>query len=341
MALNYYREIIYYLYACAQVDAFRNVPLYEIYANVRKSSSQDPSYDNEFNSSLLYLVEQGYVEDVIAHYRLTSSGMDYYFYLEHPPVDYPKKSLSAQHTSNTIAVISIILAVVGLIILLSQTHPGKLPVLISNNGSATPQKSIPIPLSKAITDSGANVKTTRLTDWFDQAPDNPIVDGVGFLLSGNSSVIETESQNSTNPPVIIIPVQQDNVKKIHLLINLCYSRSKYLNGVDVSGTNIASVCITSGQNQKCWDLKEGVDIRDWVIGSTTPVNPLANQLNSVWQGHHRSAGTIALIDHLVLNVPDQFTSSRLNYILIQDKSVELFASKNPGIMIFGVTIEIK
>jgi hypothetical protein len=341
MALKYFQEIIAYLYDCSQNNSMRHVPYYEIYANVKQSARQDSSFDNDFITSLKYLVGKEFVEEEAAHYRLTSPGMEYAYSVMYPPVNYPQKSLEAQHTSNTIAVISIIIAVVGLMVGYSITHPGKLSGTAMKNPQAGQKKTFSIPLSDVITESGANVKTTQLADWFDQSPDNPIIDGVAFLLSSSSSVIETESQNSTNPSLVIIPVQQNDVTKIHLLINLCYSKSTYLNGADVSGNKIASVCVTSGQNQKCWDLVEGTDVRDWVIGSTKPVNPLPDQLNPVWQGHHRNAGTIALIDHLVLNVPDQFASSQLNYIIVQDKSVELFASKNPGIMIFGVTVETK
>lgn len=337
MSPNYYREITLYLNDVAQTNPMRHVPYNEIYYSVYQWIQPPPpedSYANDFTASILYLVGRKYVEEEAAHYRITSFGLELAASLLYPVEDYPKKSLIAQNTSNAIAAISAFVAIVGLIFLYYQSHP-RLPSIGSTN------QLIPVPLAVSITQSGFNAQTSPLENWFDQTPSNLSVDGVDFLLSKDSLVVETESQNSSNPNLIFIPIQNDNVIKIHLLINLSYASPKYINGTEIYGTDVAKIGIISGDKQYYWLLKAGTDVRDWVTGNTSPIDVLGDQIHPIWQAHHRTAGANAVIDKIVLTIPDEFTNLLLNYITIEDMSNTIFNSQNPGIMVFGITIERK
>ena len=332
MTASYYRDITLYLYEVSKTDPMRHVPHYEIYQCVQPEWIED-SFANDFTASIRYLVGKGYVEEEAAHYRLTSVGLEYAISLLYPTPDYPRKSFEAQNIANIIAVISAAVAILGLIALYIQSHP-----TIPSAGL----RSIPIPLTVAISQAGFNAQTSSLEGWFDQTPTNPSFEGVNFLLSQDSSVIETESQNSANPNRIFIPIQQNNVATIHLLLNLSYANPTYTNGMQIYGTDIVKVSITSGdKEQYYWLLKAGTDIREWVVGSRSAVNTVNNHVKPIWQALHNQSGSSAVIDHIALAIPDEFRNQHLNYIIIEDRSAEVLSSQNPGIMIFGITVEVK
>jgi hypothetical protein len=196
-----------------------------------------------------------------------------------------------------------------------------------------------IPLSTAISQSNSGIVTRPLKEFFAEIPSDFEVSGIKFHLASDSPVIETESQYSSNPAIVYIPVQKDNVVKIHLLMNMSYGAPKWTERKGIAGESIAKVWIVSGKQSVDRELEAGTDIREWVVGGEGVVNTVADYVRPVWTGHHVSSESDAVIDCLILQLSDDWQGKRLDYIGIEDRSMEILGSENPGILVFGITVE--
>jgi hypothetical protein len=297
----------------------------------------------EFTSAISYLVDKHLIEERASHYRLTGYGMDHAYYLNNPPRNYSKMSVDLQKGANILAVIAIFVAVFGTIGTMFYTRTRNDASPIQERRVNADTLSIPISLSTATDLSGFSVSTKTLDFWFDQTPTNPVDNGVKFLLNATSPVIETESRYSSNSSQIVIPIDKAKVVRIHLLMNLSYSSLTYTNGYQINGVNIASVKILYGGNSEVYtfDLIGGRSIREWVVGGKDVVNTVDNNVIPIWNAHYRDTGVDAVVDHIILYIPEDLLSTTIDQIIIDDKSMELFGLKDPGIMVFGVSVEYK
>jgi hypothetical protein len=212
-------------------------------------------------------------------------------------------------------------------------------ILPPDAGSRKTLYQVTIPLSAATSQSSGGLSTRPLSYFFAEVPSDSEVDGIQFYLTSDSPVIETESWNSSNPAVVRIPVQKDNVLRIHLLINMSYGAPKYVDNQRLVGEHVARVQLISGEESLDWELEAGRDIREWVIGSEDAVNKVANYVTPILTGTNATWHTSAVIDHLLLQVPNEWQDTRLDYIVIEDRSEEVLGSPNPGILVFGITVE--
>jgi hypothetical protein len=297
----------------------------------------------EFTTAISYLVDKQLIEERASHYRLTGYGIDHAYYLNNPPKDYPKISVDLQRVGNMLTVISIVVAILGTL--------GAVIYNQSRKDTSSPQEqrvnadtlSIPISLSSATDLSDSTLSTKTLDFWFAQTPSNPIENGVEFLLNSTTPVIETESRYSSNPSQIVIPINKDKVIRIHLLINLSYSSLTYTNGYQVSGVNVASIkAFYNGKSEiYTFDLFGGKNIREWVVGGKDVVKTVDSNVIPIWSSYYRDSSINAVVDHIVLVVPESLFNSTIDQIVIDDKSMELYGSKDPGIMVFGISVEYK
>ncbi|NJN99618.1 MAG: hypothetical protein HC875_38720 [Anaerolineales bacterium] len=111
-----------------------------------------------------------------------------------------------------------------------------------------------------------------------------------------------------------------------------------MKGKEIAGKDVARIYYISGKENEFHNLQAGKDIREWQVGDEGVVNEIASYVNTAWRGQHAKWGTSAVIDYLVLEVPSKF-QKHLDYLAIEDTSMEIFNSRNPGILIFGVFVE--
>ena len=88
-----------------------------------------------------------------------------------------------------------------------------------------------------------------------------------------------------------------------------------------------------------WELEAGSNIREWVIGADGATNTISEDVTPVWRGQHNPGGKDAVIDHLALSVPETLHTGQVQYILIEDLSRQVFNHANPGIVVWGITVE--
>jgi len=325
--------ILFHLDFRACSDPLRFVPLSEI--NFYLASNYGVGNFNETNLTLAlhYLIEKRYIQEDTAHYRITAQGRDYVYRITHPKPPIGEKSLRAQYISNFLAVIGVLVALFGLIYAGSSARKSN----ITTSRLFTQFK--PVDLSTAIDINNNQLNLTKLINWFSNPPVNNDLSIVPFYLSNDSFVLETESQNSSNPSVIYIPLKIQNPVKIHFLLNLSYTPSTYTGGVNVVDKNVCLIHVITDQGQVDYNLTAGQDIREWVIGAANSANTLGSRVKTIWTGSMRGSNVTAAIDHQTLEIPQNLRSSMINSISIEDTSQSLFLNKNPGIVIFGISVE--
>lgn len=197
----------------------------------------------------------------------------------------------------------------------------------------------PLPLVNAVGPDQQAVGFALLSDRFIQPPESLTSDNFPFLVSPSALVVETESETSANPSTIFIYTEIANPTKVGVLINLCYGSPRFNGNQPVAGTVVGRVTLYSDQGSLSFSLVAGEDLREWVFSSLGVVNSTGSQTQLVFKGQHNPSGQEAGIDLLTLTLPAEWADDTLKLIVIEDLSQELFSSPNPGLMIFGITVE--
>jgi hypothetical protein len=325
--------ILFYLNSCAVSDPLRPVPLSEINDYLVRNYGANNFRETDLTSALHYVIEKRYIQEDTFHYRITAQGQDYIYRATHPKPPIGEKSLKAANLGNFLAVISIMVVVFGTIYTISTTRKNSVTT------SSLFTQVDPIALTTVVDSNNNQVKLTTLANWFNNPPVNNDLSVVPFYLSNESSVIEIESQDSSNPSVIVIPIKIQNVVKIHLLLNLSYSPSYYTGGVGISGQKICVIHVISNHGQVDYSLVAGQDIREWVTGAKDSVNTIGPDIKTIWTDSMRGSHVTAVIDHQTLEIPQNLRSALINFISIEDTSQSLLNNINPGIVIFGISVE--
>jgi hypothetical protein len=159
-------------------------------------------------------------------------------------------------------------------------------------------------------------------------------------LTKDSVVLEIDSQYSGNPFFIFLPVDISGAVQLHLLMNLSYGSSDYTGGIALEGVDVARIWLFFEEGgQYSYDLTAGKDIREWVFAHPNVVHQVDSHVTRVWRAHHIDSREDAAIDDIQLEIPAEWSNSKIKYIGIEDRSKEVFNSPDPGMMVFGVAIE--
>ena len=131
-------EIVLYLYRTGRTAPLQYVSYNQLYSNIIQS--QGRVSENDFTSSLRYLVGKKYIQEEAAHYRIMSEGDEYAQILLNPPVDYTRESFHEQRRSNEVqwknfivAIAALVVACIGILVTL----------IISNIRTETAQPQLP------------------------------------------------------------------------------------------------------------------------------------------------------------------------------------------------------
>jgi hypothetical protein len=260
------------------------------------------------------LKDRGYITENVEHYEITPDGRDYLW----------RVSLS----NIIITLATVVVAVLVMMRVFPELDVKK--IAIKPNSTTITE----ITLSKAVAANKSPVKTIPITDWFPQVPGNlDVVD-----INQNSITIETESSNSNTPNAIFIPVKVRGAKKLHILMNMTYGKS-IINNQPLHGVTICQVGLHSGNLVHKFDLRAGHDIREWVVESTGTVNTVGDHVKPAWENYHRATNRKAVIDHITLEIPENWTDRDIDYISIEDRSWDELSDKDPGILLFGIAFK--
>lgn len=162
-------------------------------------------------------------------------------------------------------------------------------------------------------------------------------DGFTYPISTNTVLVETEAGKGAyyngNPQLLCIRIDRQNVSRIHMLLNMSYwspsnSGSRGLRQGALVGQ---LVFVTLEGDQVVFDLKASNNIEEWVgSGSRHP--------SSVWTGTHLASNQPANIDRQIFTFADPLD---LDYVKLIDLSQYSFGDVNPGIVLFGIVVELE
>ncbi len=295
----------------------------------------DEETENTFNSELRYLIGKNYIHQSVQLLSITSDGVDRAREILNPTPDYNAIAIEEAKKSNRMQILNTAITIIIFMLPAIVTVGGMLLAKLNNTSRLFTVNSV-IVLSNVVDINSQPVTSTPLSNWFSQTPENVSFSGIPYDLSQTSQVIETELETSPNPNRAFIPVNISKPLRVHLLINMSYGYSQF------SGQDVCNVILYFENHQtEVIPLKAGGDIREWVYSSSKVVNTVGDHVQPVWKGIHKTSQMEAAIDHIMLTVPDQLTNEKLVAIEIQDRSQELLQSRDPGIVLFGVTVEYK
>lgn len=340
-------KILHYLYLAAQEgrnqgDPFHYVPSHQIRQYLSSAAVMDAWSDSEYQQAIYDLVQREYLEQRSEYYQITAKGEDYIYLQMHPELDPNRAALEETKKSTRINQIGLYITIIMLIIAIFGT-PASLFKSLSPGASRSTffNKTITkqILIDQAVSIDGKKVNSNLLQNWFDQVPDSSNNSKMPVPLSNNSPVIEIDSVNSGNSYFILIPVNTIGSVRLHLLMNLCYGSPDSVGGQEFARSNVARLWLFSGDMRHSFDLKAGIDLREWVITAPNVVNTVGSHVKLIWKSHYKSSNYEAVIDDLVLQIPYDWREVNLEYIGIEDRSRELFGNPNPGIMLFGIAVD--
>jgi hypothetical protein len=175
--------------------------------------------------------------------------------------------------------------------------------------------------------AGAALKTL-----FVNAPYYPEPEGVPFLLHPGSLAIESASSSSGNPPLFSLPVGMKGARRLHLLLNLSHSTPA------LAGQVVARLRLLGSDGEHAFELVAGEELRDWYVGHAGVLSSLSGDTTELWQDTYPGSGEAAVIDWLRLDVPDGLGET-LVAVEIEDLSQSCCGGVNPGLVLWGLTIE--
>lgn len=335
-------RILLYMHAFDEHNELHVCKTDKIWDHMIESNGLNPGYKEvqfSFNEALWHLKESGYINQVhIDVWSLTAKGKDRIEELLHPPFNPARVGIIQGNIQLVFGCISLVIALISIFMAI----PGGIGVLLdarSKGESRAFSVKSHILLTGGL-DRGKNpVNTIVLNSLVQQPPAGVIFNGIPYHLSGESPVIETESQTSRNPNAVIIPVDIPSPLRVHVLINLSYGSMRYTEGRDFSGLDICNITLYTARVKKTYPLKAGVDLREWVISSSGVINSVGDHVRPVWRGSHFPSGQEVVIDHIMLQLPEDWKDDRLRYIEIEDRSQEFLSTIDPGILVFGITVE--
>jgi hypothetical protein len=292
-----------------------------------------------FNKAIRYLIGEGYVyQDPAGYYSITSDGINKAGEIINPPINYTAMAIGQGKKSNDLQILAILIGIISILVAVFGTGTRLFEAKQAGESRAFSGKKY-ISLSDVYDHKNKKVDTTNLRFYFKELPGDFSYDGIPYTLSDTTSVVETESETSSNPNILIIPAEVKNPLRVHFLINMTYGSTRFTEGEEINGVDICKITLWADKNKKTYSLKAGEDIREWVIGSPDVINSIGDQVKPVWKGTHAQSGLNAVIDHIMLTVPEDWVNDELLYIEIEDRSQELVSSIDPGIIIFGITVE--
>lgn len=221
----------------------------------------------------------------------------------------------------------------------TQTPLQPTPVLLiptPDSDDVLTQKVLSLREAQGIDKTSLQLQT--LSQFTGAAPVGIEHNGIYFDLTNDRSVLQTESlELPNNPSVIRLVVGVDNVLRVHFLINMSYGATKYTAGQCIAQMEVAQVHLAFDQGTYAQGLEAGKHIREWICGVPNVVSTAPATEGALWSGFRHDYS--ATIDHLVIDVSEYGRGKRLEYIDIMDSSRDACHSINPGILVFGVTIE--
>lgn len=317
------RIALYLFYIWRAGESLRRVTESDIRDRISEAAGNRQD-DTEIRHALTNLISRSLIEVKAGHYCLTGQGYAY----AHDLFNERRQTSGATSTANK----SLGCLFLLLLILLAALF------LSASGVKASPQRAIQF--SQTPLQLGSSLQFQSPESYLVPVPSNPWHEGIQFALSPSTYVLESESQSSGNPAQIRLPLWQTNVTALHLLMNLSYGAPRYTDGQAIAGRIVAQVLIkVDGKEELLKTLVAGKDIREWVIGSEGVVSTISPEVKPAWEGRHRASGAKAVIDHIVVPMPAQFQGKLIEEIIIQDLSIGMFGSRNPGLLIFAITVE--
>ena len=321
MGFSLWKSILKYLMQEYYKSILRYIPTLEI-QDYLKSAYPDQSWTkDDYDNALRYLIYRKFIEQDIETYRIKTEGK----------IFYETNQSCIAYFIFMLAMVFIIIAVFGFIYSFTTSRS------TSNSSFPTPPQFITVPLTDMVDENSHLVALKKLQVFFDRIPDSQSFD-VPFELSADSVVVETGSSNSKNLWHLYLPVDVQGVRKIHLLINLSYTSSNLVNAVKGQAICRVDFIAENGRKEPI-ELYAGRNLRDWVIGSNDVVKTVSNPVEKVWTAQKLLTKTKAVIDYLILDIPEGMRQERIKKIEIDDRSWKILENTDPGIVIFGITLE--
>ena len=192
----------------------------------------------------------------------------------------------------------------------------------------------------------------RYSNWFEYptyhsikvSPGIQIIQGIPFQIPGpNEGIIQTQNIVLKNQPTHVeIEVNTTNIKEIYILLNGSYVYKNFLksevgiiklwfeDGIELEIPIIAGTCLREG-----WFFQRDVD-----YPTIDSIDGDENCKNIFGENQTRdNIPAMAIIDMMIIKIPEQYLSYKLQSIILDDVSVQLVGSKNPSINIIAVTLE--
>ena len=308
-----------------------------------------------FARSLTQLIAENHVYELESHFHLTSSGVEKASNMleDGNMVRFEQISSRQIQGSEPISQIGILLSIAALLVaavylFVSRTvqnsnnevkNPAYGPLLPENKDELT--EFIPLNLEQATQIDGSDLNMYAIQDLFVIPPMRSVNDILPYIpLEPGDGMIETQCEHSSNPPTVVIGFEPERVSRIHLLINLSNTHLDYLEGHDLSGEQVARIRLVYTNGEYGWDLKAGEDLRDWIAGADGVISFTNPPGIPAWEGRHYPSNRFAVMDYQLLEVPENLKGQQAGFLVIEDLSVGEIGNINPGIMLWGITIEV-